>query len=110
MGDFKQGSVNPALDVASARARQVAQSAQDRGSRIGVRGHAELFGNNWVQNHAELFGNKQSSMTPSPRPVLDLLVATDDQAVGGLLYNGNSSRRTHANNVYSAVNQTGDIG
>jgi hypothetical protein len=41
--------------------------------------------------------------------VLDLLLATNDQAVGGLLYNGNTARRNHANNVYSAVNQAGDI-
>jgi hypothetical protein len=41
--------------------------------------------------------------------VLDLLLATDAQAVNGLLYNGNSVRRSHANNVYSFVNQTGDI-
>jgi ELWxxDGT repeat protein len=42
--------------------------------------------------------------------VLDLLLATNDQAVGGLLYNGNSTRRSHANNIYSFVNQAGDIG
>jgi hypothetical protein len=41
--------------------------------------------------------------------VLDLLLATDAQAVNGLLYNGNATRREHANNVYSFVNQTGDI-
>src|SRR5258707_2041748 len=41
--------------------------------------------------------------------VLDLLLATNDQAVGGLLYNGNSTRRSHANNIYSFVNQAGDI-
>jgi hypothetical protein len=41
--------------------------------------------------------------------VLDLLLATDAQAVGGVLYGGNSTRRNHANAVYSAVNQAGDI-
>jgi hypothetical protein len=41
--------------------------------------------------------------------VLDLLLATDAQAVNGLLYNGNATRRNHANNVYSAVNQAGNI-
>jgi hypothetical protein len=29
--------------------------------------------------------------------------------VGGLLYNGNTARRNHANNVYTAVNQAGHI-
>jgi hypothetical protein len=42
--------------------------------------------------------------------VLDLLLATDAQAVNGLLYNGNATRRNHANNVYSAVNQAGGLG
>ena len=41
--------------------------------------------------------------------VLDLLLATDAQAVNGVLYNGNTMKRNHANNVYSAVNQAGDI-
>jgi hypothetical protein len=41
--------------------------------------------------------------------VLDLLLATDAQAVNGVLYNGNTTKRNHANNVYSAVNQAGDI-
>ena len=40
---------------------------------------------------------------------MDLLLATDDQAVGGLLYNGNAARRNEANAVYSAINQAGDI-
>ena len=42
--------------------------------------------------------------------VMDLLLATDAQAVNGLLYGGNATRRTHANNVYGALNQAGDIG
>jgi hypothetical protein len=41
--------------------------------------------------------------------LMDLLLATDAQAVNGVLYNGNATRRDHANNVYSAVNQAGDI-
>jgi hypothetical protein len=41
--------------------------------------------------------------------VLDLLLATDAQAVNGVLYNGNATKRNHANNVYSAVNQAGDL-
>jgi hypothetical protein len=41
--------------------------------------------------------------------VLDLLLATDAQAVNGVLYNGNPTKRNQANNVFSAVNQAGDI-
>jgi hypothetical protein len=41
--------------------------------------------------------------------VMDLLLATDAQAVAGVLYNGNSTRRTEANAVYSALNQSGGI-
>ena len=40
---------------------------------------------------------------------MDLLLASDAQAVNGLLYNGNTSRRSKANNVYGALNQAGDI-
>lgn len=42
--------------------------------------------------------------------VLDLLKATDAQAVGGLLYNGDATLRKEANNIYSAINEEGDIG
>jgi hypothetical protein len=42
--------------------------------------------------------------------VMDLLLATNDQAVNGLLYSGNATKRAHANNVYGAVNNAGDIG
>ena len=38
----------------------------------------------------------------------DLLV-TDAQAVNGVLYNGNATKRNEANNVFSAVNQAGGI-
>jgi hypothetical protein len=41
--------------------------------------------------------------------VMDLLKATDAQAVGGLLYNGDDTLRKEANNVYSAINEQGDI-
>jgi 3-oxoacyl-[acyl-carrier-protein] synthase III len=36
--------------------------------------------------------------------VMDLLLATDDQAITGLLYNGTTARRNEANPVYSALN------
>jgi hypothetical protein len=42
--------------------------------------------------------------------LMDLLLATDAQAVNGLLYNGNTTKRNGANSVYSAVNQAGNIG
>jgi hypothetical protein len=41
--------------------------------------------------------------------VMDLLLATDAQAVNGLLYNGNAAKRNEANAVYSALNQAGSI-
>jgi hypothetical protein len=42
--------------------------------------------------------------------VEDLLLATDEQAVGGLVYNGNTARRNEANAVYSTLNGAGSIG
>jgi hypothetical protein len=42
--------------------------------------------------------------------VMDLLLATNDQAVNGLLYGGNATKRAHANNVYGAMNNAGGIG
>jgi hypothetical protein len=41
--------------------------------------------------------------------VMDLLLATDAQAVNGVLYNGNATKRSHANDVYSVVNQAGGL-
>jgi hypothetical protein len=41
--------------------------------------------------------------------VMDLLLATDDQAVSGLLYNGNTAKRNEANAVYSTLNDAGGI-
>jgi hypothetical protein len=41
--------------------------------------------------------------------VMDLLLATDSQAINGLLYNGNATKRNEANAVYSALNQAGSI-
>jgi hypothetical protein len=41
--------------------------------------------------------------------VMDLLLATDKQAVDGVLYGGDTTRRSEANDVYSAVNQAGKI-
>jgi uncharacterized delta-60 repeat protein len=41
--------------------------------------------------------------------VMDLLLATDTQAVDGVLYNGDTTKRKEANNVFSAVNQAGGI-
>jgi streptogramin lyase len=39
--------------------------------------------------------------------LMDLLLAADAQAVNGVLYNGNATRRSEANNVFSAVNDAG---
>ena len=41
--------------------------------------------------------------------VMGLLLATDDQAVDGLLYNGDAARRNEANAVYGALNQAGSV-
>jgi uncharacterized delta-60 repeat protein len=41
--------------------------------------------------------------------LMDLLLATDAQAIDGVLYNGNSTRRNEANNLFSAVNQAGGL-
>jgi hypothetical protein len=41
--------------------------------------------------------------------LMNLLLAADGQAVNGVLYNGNTTRRNEANAVFSAVNQAGDI-
>jgi hypothetical protein len=42
--------------------------------------------------------------------VLDLLLAADARAVNGVLCNGNAALRNKANNVFSAVNQAGELG
>jgi probable HAF family extracellular repeat protein len=41
--------------------------------------------------------------------VLDFLLAADAQAVNGVLYYGNTTKRNMANNVFSAINQAGGI-
>ncbi len=41
--------------------------------------------------------------------ILDILLATDDQAVDGALYNMDAFLRGLANEVYSAINEGGDI-
>ena len=41
--------------------------------------------------------------------LMDLLLAADAQAVNGVLYNGNATKRNEANAVFSAVNQDGGI-
>jgi hypothetical protein len=58
-----------------------------------------------VGSDGDAFGvANNTSMT-----VMGLLLATDDQAVSGLLYNGNTARRNEANAVYSALNQAGSV-
>jgi hypothetical protein len=58
-----------------------------------------------VGSNGDAFGVANSTTMT----VMDLLLATDEQAVTGLLYNGNTARRNEANAVYSALNQAGDI-
>jgi hypothetical protein len=62
-------------------------------AKVNVRRNGGAFG---VANH--------TTMT-----VMSLLLATDDQAVGGLLYNGNAARRNMANSVYNTLNDAGSI-
>jgi hypothetical protein len=42
--------------------------------------------------------------------VLDLLLAADAQAVDGVLYNSNVTKRNEANAAFGALNQAGGIG
>jgi hypothetical protein len=41
--------------------------------------------------------------------VLDILQAADAQAVNGILYNGDPTKRNQANTVFSAINEAGSI-
>jgi hypothetical protein len=41
--------------------------------------------------------------------VLDILQAADAQAVNGILYNGDTTKRNQANTVFSAINEAGNI-
>ena len=41
--------------------------------------------------------------------IMDLLLATDAQAVDGVLYGGNTIKRNEANTIYSTLNQAGNI-
>jgi hypothetical protein len=41
--------------------------------------------------------------------VLDVLLAADAQAVNGVLYGGDTTKRNKANSVFSAINQAGGI-
>ena len=39
--------------------------------------------------------------------IMDILLAADAQAVNGVLYNGNTTKRNQANDIFSAINQVG---
>src|SRR5262249_2711990 len=41
--------------------------------------------------------------------VMDVLLAADSQAVNGVLYNGDTAKRSKANAVFSAINQAGGL-
>src|SRR5262249_51059345 len=58
-----------------------------------------------VGSNGDAFGVANNSTLT----LMDLLLATDAQAVNGVLYNGNTAKRNKANDVYSAVNQAGNI-
>jgi uncharacterized delta-60 repeat protein len=59
-----------------------------------------------VGNNGNAFGVANDAVLT----VMDLLKATDAQAVNGVLYNGDSTKRNEANNIFSAINQGGGIG
>jgi hypothetical protein len=58
-----------------------------------------------VGSNGDAFGVASNSVLT----VMDLLLDADAQAVAGVLYNGNATRRNEANTVFSAVNQAGGI-
>jgi hypothetical protein len=58
-----------------------------------------------VGSNGDVFGVANNSTLT----LMDLLLATDAQTVNGVLYNGNTLKRNHANSVYSAINQAGNI-
>jgi hypothetical protein len=41
--------------------------------------------------------------------VMNLLLGADAQTVNGVLYNGDTTKRTKANNVFNAINEAGGI-
>ena len=53
-----------------------------------------------VRNSGAAFGVADNTVMT----VMDLLLATNSQAVNGVLYSGNTAKRTAANSVYSALN------
>jgi hypothetical protein len=58
-----------------------------------------------VGSNGDAFGVANNSTLT----LLDLLQAADAQAVNGVLYGGNATKRKEANDVFSAANQAGDI-
>ena len=58
-----------------------------------------------VGSNGDAFGVANNS----PMTVMDLLLAADAQAVDGVLYGGNTTKRNEANNIFSAINQAGGI-
>ena len=53
-----------------------------------------------VRNNGAAFGVADNTVMT----VMDLLLATNSQAFNGVLYGGNTAKRTAANSVYSALN------
>jgi hypothetical protein len=58
-----------------------------------------------VGSNGDAFGVANSTTMT----VMDLLSATEAQAISGLLYKGNMATRNEANAVYSALNEAGNI-
>ena len=66
----------------------------------------------WTVKNIESYAGRPDQIIVSGHSAgghLAALLATDDEAVNGLLYNGNATKRNEANAVYSALNQAGSI-
>ncbi|MFL5245901.1 MAG: beta strand repeat-containing protein [Gemmataceae bacterium] len=59
-----------------------------------------------VGSSGDAFGVANNSVLT----VMDLLLDANVQALNGVLYNGNATKRNEANTIFSAVNQAGDVG
>jgi hypothetical protein len=59
-----------------------------------------------VGNNGSVFGVANNTIMT----ILDLLRATNDQAVSGVLFNNNATKRKQANDLFTAINEAGDIG
>jgi hypothetical protein len=92
-----------ALSVFATNASLGGAQASAYGFKVGVYGLGDSTYN--VGSNGTAFGvANNTSMT-----VLNILQAADQQAVGGVLYNGNAALWKLANNVFDGINTVGGI-